>query len=301
MSFLEFKKIGHEDMKLIFSYLQKEPGRTTDFSYGGILMWVDYFKYEYAIYKDTLFIKGVLEDNINVPAFSLPIGNLSLKDSIAILKDYSKEIKIPLELSAVPEYALENLKELQPKEVLPLDHWGDYLYSIEDLSSLKGKKLSKKRNHVNHFMAEFPEWEMRDIDSSNLEEVNKFLDQYESENHDSFMAKEESLLTRQLLQLIAEGDPELKGAALYNVPGNICAITIGDLKGDTLFIHVEKGSRSVSGCYEMINKQFANRIYALNPHLKFINREDDGGEEGIQNAKLSYHPLEILRKFNVVF
>ncbi|MDE6695917.1 MAG: hypothetical protein K2K25_03465, partial [Muribaculaceae bacterium] len=46
---LDFKPITHADMEAIFEYLQKEHGRTTDFSFAGILMWVDFFKYEYTI------------------------------------------------------------------------------------------------------------------------------------------------------------------------------------------------------------------------------------------------------------
>ena len=56
---LKFRPITHSDMETVFQYLQMEKGRTTDFSYAGILMWVDYFKYEFAISDDTLFIKGV--------------------------------------------------------------------------------------------------------------------------------------------------------------------------------------------------------------------------------------------------
>lgn len=91
-----FKPVTPETMKEIWPYLQKEKGRTTDFSYAGVLMWVDYFNYEYVIYKDTLFIKGVVESDRSTPAFSLPIGDLPLKESVGLLKNIVMQITLYL-------------------------------------------------------------------------------------------------------------------------------------------------------------------------------------------------------------
>ena len=43
---IDFKPITHADMEIIYPYLLMEKGRTTDYSYDGLLMLVDYFKYE---------------------------------------------------------------------------------------------------------------------------------------------------------------------------------------------------------------------------------------------------------------
>ncbi|MDE6740920.1 MAG: phosphatidylglycerol lysyltransferase domain-containing protein, partial [Muribaculaceae bacterium] len=154
---LVFQPITHADMERIFQYLQKEQGRTTDFSYAGILMWVDYFKYEYAISDDTLFIKGVVENDTDTPAFSLPIGKLPLKDSLEKIRNYCSANNVAPVLSAVPEHALEELEDAGISSINPLEDWGDYLYDAKMLSTLKGKKMSKKRNHVNKFESLYPE------------------------------------------------------------------------------------------------------------------------------------------------
>ena len=298
---LEFKKITHKDMPQIWEFLEREKGRTTDFSYAGLFMWVDLFKYEYAVCQDTLFIKGVVENDRSVPAFSLPIGSLPLSESIDILKSYCKEHGIDPELSAVPEYAIEDLLNLNPKRIEPLDDWSDYLYDAEMLATLKGKKMSKKRNHVNSFIAHNPEWSFLPLDDSNAAEALKFMDIYEAEADETFMAREESRLSRQMIRMLAEWDPVMHGGILYSSPGNICAITIGDVKGDTLFVHIEKATRAVNGSYEMINREFASHVLEVHPEVKFINREDDSGDEGLRKAKESYHPITLLKKFNVIF
>lgn len=300
-SCLQFKKITHEDMPLIWNFLEKEKGRTTDFSYAGLLMWVDLFKYEFAIFKDTLFIKGVVENDLAKPAFSLPIGKLTLKDSIKVLKAYCEKMRIDTELSAVPEYALEELRHLHPSKIEPLEDWSDYLYDAEMLAHLKGKKMMKKRNHVNHFISTYPEWRFEPLDASNAEAALKFMDIYEAEADETFMAKEESRLSRKLITMLAEGDPVMHGGVLYNSPGEICAITIGDVKGDTLYVHIEKATRHIGGSYEMINKEFAAHVLEVHPEVRYINREDDSGDEGLRKAKESYHPVDLLKKYNVVF
>ena len=298
---LHFKEITHKDMPLIWEFLIREPGRTTDFSYAGLFMWVDLFQYRYAIYRDTLFIKGVVENDRSIPAFSLPIGSLPLSESICILRDYCRQEGIRTELSAVPEYAVSDLLSLRPERIEPLDDWSDYLYDASMLAQLHGKKMMKKRNHVNHFIAENPDWQFLPLTSANAVEAQKFMNIYESEADETFMAREESLLSRKMIEMIAEGDPVMHGGVLYNRPGEICAITIGDVKGDTLFVHIEKATKKINGSYEMINKEFASHVLDVHPEVKFINREDDSGDEGLRKSKESYHPVTLLRKYNVIF
>ena len=47
----------------------------------------------------------------------------------------------------------------------------------------------------------------------------------------------------------------------------------------------------------MINRELVRLMRARWPELEFINREDDMGLENLRQAKLSYHPEYLLRKF----
>lgn len=295
-----FRPVTHADMPLIWKYLENEPGRTTDFSYGGLLMWVNYFKYEFAIVSDTLFIKGVLENHREVPAFSLPIGKLPLSESVAMIRDYCNRHGIEAELSAVPEYAVADIEKLGPRKIEELTDWADYLYDAEMLATLKGKKMGKKRNHVNKFDSLYPEWSIEKITRENVREAMKFMDKFDLEGDSGQMAVDERKLTRELLAYVEKGDGVEQGAIL-KVRGEVAGFTLGDVKGDTLFVHVEKCTRQYEGSYEKINKEFAAMMMAEHPEIKYINREDDAGDAGLRLAKESYHPLEMLKKYNVRF
>lgn len=295
-----FKPITAADMPLVWQYLQREQGRTTDFSYGGLLMWVDYFNYEFAIFKNTLFIRGVVENDRQLPAFSLPVGEMPLAEAIDTIRDYCRRHGLPAELSAVPEYAMPDLLALHPASTEELEDWGDYLYDATQLATLRGKKMGKKRNHVNRFDQTYPDWELEDLTASNASEAMAFMDIFDLEGDATQEARDERALTRGIISRIAEGDGVMEGA-LLKTGGRVAAFTIGDVKGDTLFVHIEKATRAVEGSYEKINREFAARMMERHPQIKYINREDDAGDPGLRQAKESYHPVAKLRKYNVIF
>lgn len=297
---LVFRPITSADMPAIWNILKEEPGRTTDFSYGGVLMWVDVFKYEYAILNDTLFIKGRVENDISTVAFSLPVGAMDLTSSIAIFKEYCRRHELSLIFSAVPEYALDNLRQAGAREISPIDDMADYLYSAESLSTLSGKKYGKKRNHVNQFLAAYPDWSVEPLTPLNADEALRFMDEIDAEGDNVPMAVAERKLNREVLRNIMDGDAVYMGIILRG-KGEMLGFTVGDIKGDTLFVHIEKALREAPGAFEMINKTFAAMVTADHPEIKFINREDDSGDMGLRLAKQSYHPVEMLKKYNVLF
>lgn len=298
---LNFRPIQHSDMATIWPLLKYAPGRTTDFSYAGLLMWVDYFNYEFAILNDTLFIKCKVENDLSTPAFSIPVGNMPIDFSVAILKEYCKSHDMQLEFSAVPECVIDDIKALNPTSIEPLDDWSDYLYSAESLATLSGKKYSKKRNHVNQFLTAYPDWELLPLEGIYIEQALSFMDLIDAEGDDTPMAQAERDLNRRVLRMLEEGDEIMEGAVLTDGHGKLLGFTIGDVKDDTLFVHIEKAQHATPGGFEMLNKSFAAMMKERHPEIQYINREDDAGDPGLRYAKESYRPIELLKKYNVVF
>lgn len=300
-----FRPVDAVAMESILPYLSLHKSRSCDFSYGGILMWVEMFNYEYAIFGDTLFIKGRApgqgEHTESTPTFSFPLGTMPLEKSVEVLRRYCADSALDLEFSSVPEPESKLLMELGAKKLKELPSWADYIYDATALSTLAGKKMSKKRNHLNRFMSLYPDWNFRFMMPEDVTEVRRVISRdVELEGAQTPEARNERRLADTLLVEIENGNPHLFGGLLC-IGDRVAGYTIGDVVGDTLHIHVEKAERAVSGSFEAINKFFAEAMCDRFPEIQFINREDDAGDPGLRYAKQTYHPLYLLKKYNITF
>lgn len=297
---LRFKPIIDADMPLINGLLQTGISRTCDYTAGGIFMWIDYFGYEYCVYRDTLFIKGRTENCRCETAFMLPVGAMPLDESVALVLDYYRAKSLPPVFSAVPDDRLDALVDIlgDAADIEPLDDWADYLYDIRQLATLSGKAMSKKRNHVNRFCEANPGWTLTPLGCEDLPDIIMFLEENAiGDKADEGMAVYEHDECRRVLDHYSSYPFE--GAVLRLVSGEIAAFAVGEVIADTLYVHIEKISHDVSGAGAAIGHFFARYMLERHPGLRYCNREEDCGDPGLREAKMQYHPVALLRKYNV--
>ena len=90
-------------------------------------------------------------------------------------------------------------------------------------------------------------------------------------------------------------DEGLKGGLICTKEEGIVAYSIGaPLSSDTFIVHIEKAFAEVQGAYPIINQEFVRHNCM---DYKYVNREDDVGDEGLRKAKLSYKPAILLEKY----
>lgn len=299
MSPLKFKRIMLEDMDIISNFLKKSASRTCDYTVGGIYMWVHYFNYRYCIYRNTLFIEGVSEEDMSRPAFSMPLGDLPLAEGIELLRGYCADNGYKLRFSAIPEDRLEEFKATGDWTIEPLADWADYLYEADAMATLSGKKLSKKRNHVNRFMADNPDARLIALTPDNVDKVLEAFYGWDTDDMESLTAIEERDMTVNVMRHLDEL-PGFEGAYLEDGRGNIVAFTVGEVIGDTLYDHIEKMDHNVSGAGTAVFNLFVKELVAKYPELRYVNREEDVGDEGLRKAKQSYHPSALLQKYDLI-
>lgn len=173
----------------------------------------------------------------------------------------------------------------------------DYVYDINDLADLPGRKFQKKRNHLNRFRQQNPDHVLEPITAKNLSEVETLVEQwYEARQaadpHGDFLL-ERAALKKALQQMDKLG---LEGLLLRTSQG-VVAMTLGSqLSDDTFDIHFEKALDIADGAYPAINNGFARYLREKYPHIQFLNREDDLGIDGLRKAKLSYNPHHMVEK-----
>ena len=168
----------------------------------------------------------------------------------------------------------------------------DYLYSRKDLADLQGKKFHKKRNLVNAFINNYA-YEEKRIDPAHKEDLYTILTAWlaERESGDSgdYAAAYEAIEHMEELGL--------RGCLTY-VDGKPSAYSMGEsiAQGEQFAIHFEKAHGNYKGIYQFINKSFA----AMMPSgIIMINREQDLGDPGLRQAKMSYRPTGYIKKYRI--
>lgn len=212
---------------------------------------------------------------------------------------FNEVLHKPLFIKLADEEAIQVLN-LSDDEYLVREEvdFRDYLYEGDQLRSLSGKKLHKKKNHYNGFVKEYAgRYLYRKLTPMDRGHIFRFLERW---REGKGMEVEEHL------------DPEVEG--IHEILKNLERLRIqmgGIFIDDTLeafsigscnraekmaVIHIEKANSEIRGLYQAINKEFL--VHAF-PDAVLINREDDLGLPGLRKAKESYYPCGYARKYLV--
>jgi len=167
----------------------------------------------------------------------------------------------------------------------------DYLYNRHDLAELSGKAYHKKRNLVNAFLNSY-NYEQKPLDASTVPDAIAVLDAWREEKG----VDGDYVASREALDLY---DRLCMRGAVYYVDGKPAGYALGEplSKGRMFAVHFEKALGSYKGIYQFLNQAFAQSLPA---HVKFVNREQDLGDEGLRQAKMTYRPVGFVRKYRVL-
>lgn len=292
---LQFKIIELSDKEIILSKLLDVRCRCSDFSFPNLYGWAPKFQTSYCIEDDALLIRGVDEEN-NL-FYMMPMASNDLKKSLAALMNDAEENNAPFIMHGVTEKMWDFIEELFPDEFVYAKNRdaAEYLYDAQKLITLAGRKMQKKRNHVNRFKADYPTWQYHDIkDEEQMQKCRLMLKEWDDKEHQDHHKNFDYIATNRMLKNFFELD--LKGGYL-TVDDKIIAFTAGSqLTSDTFCVHIEKAFAEYNGAYSAINQEFAKHNMQ---QYKLINREEDLGIEGLRKAKMSYYPDILLEEGSV--
>ena len=286
---LNFKKIEKEDIET----LRKALGGDTsvcDHTVGGIFLWRGWFDTHYCVYGDTLFLRvRYTEDHT---AFTFVGGDP--REAYSTLKRYCFQSGEELRLYCITIDVMETLKTEFPELRFTAERdMFDYIYDAKEFSSLVGKKWNGQRNHVNRFKKTYPNYSVNIIETnSDIERIRDFFRLLKTTRLKGFSAAFEELeRIDEALTLFTELG--LCGAYI-TVDGIVVAAALGEIVGNVLFEHVEKALVEYTGIYPMMAGSFAS-LFGKN--VRYINREEDEGDEGLRRSKMSYHPVILKEKY----
>ena len=296
---IEWKKITLEDKQWMDAYYQYEQSNSCEVSFANNYLWTPFYGVEYATVDGMLVFLSTGEKlSVSMPMAKDEESAGNLKKVILQLEEFFEHQDKPFSMHLVTHDKMQLLEELFPgKYEISFDRdAADYIYEVEQMISLKGKKLHGKRNHINKFKENNPQWSYEPLTKENLEECIAMSQEWKTANlcgEKDGKHAEFCVTTRSLRQFQELG---LRGGVLRD--GNrVVAFTLGEeLNKDMFVVHIEKAFAEVQGAYPMINQQFL--IHEAS-NYKYVNREDDTGSEGLRRAKLSYYPAFLQEKGNV--
>lgn len=295
----EIHQLYAKDYKLIKSYIElREPG-ICDYMFLDQYIWREFYDSKYFYTDKGLF--WIMQ--LNGSYFTmLPMCKAEdLVECFSILVDYfNNTLGVKVQIHIADEEAIDILKLDSNKFTVVEDRtYYDYVYNGKDLRTLSGKKFHKKKNHVNSFMKNYKDrYEYRSLCCKNLEDIKEFLDSWyeHKESDDSYnrLIHEQ----RGLIEALEHcKELEYKMGGIY-IDGKLQGFSLASYMSskNMVFIHIEKANPQIRGLYNFLNQQFLIHEY---PTVRYVNREDDMGLEGLRVAKMSYRPEYLAKKYSI--
>ncbi|MDR0889453.1 MAG: phosphatidylglycerol lysyltransferase domain-containing protein [Oscillospiraceae bacterium] len=288
---LDFSPILLSDRDRIHRALCAYEGYGCECSFVNLFLWGDQ---KVAFVDDMPVFLGQF---YGVRSYPYPAMHPRFPEILDILRQDARERGIALRFFGLREKDVAFLNTRYPGQFVctPLRDTFDYLYEIDRLCELRGKKLQAKRNHCNRFEAEHPDYRVVPISRENLPRCSSFVDRWFGEHvHPEGESRAVYAALAHFEELRLEG-------IFIEVAEEIVAFTMGNcIRESTFNVNFEKALGSVNGAYAVVNRDFARRIRARYPGVRYLNREDDAGEAGLRRAKESYRPDILLEKYAAV-
>lgn len=287
---LDFKKPEISDKIWVDKCLETVKSMNCEYVFGNTYIWSIPYSTQICRYDGFFMCRWGKGKDI---MYSVPLGEGNFKNAIDELRQDAASLGIPLRLYGVTDGYREMLEQSFPdKFTFEYDEGNfDYIYLVEKMASLSGKKYHSKRNHITNFKKNNPSWKFEPISKDNISDCIDLHTQWISqrEEDEDFSFEFESVLDA------FENFDELGFiGGLIRVDGKAIAYTLGEKQSDNVFItHFEKAPADMQGAYAIINQEFTRNCLS---GFEYVNREEDLGIEGLRKAKQSYKPEIILRK-----
>lgn len=291
---IPFQKLELSQREYLNSYLFRARKHGCEYSFANMFLWGR----QKAAVRDGFLLRMSHFDRKIVYPF--PVGEGDIKQALdAVIHDAAAR-GIPCCLATMTEEECQLVEKLYPgafRFYSDRDSY-DYVYAIDDLADLKGRKFQKKRNHLNRFRQNHPDAKIVPLDESNRVQAFFLAQKWYQSRCEAEPDRDHHLEQLALHRAFAFWQQlGMEGVVLIE-QGKALAFAMGSrLDDDTFDIHFEKALDTVDGAYAAVNQGFAAYLREKYPEVKWLNREDDLGLEGLRKAKLSYCPDHMVEKF----
>lgn len=295
---IAFKPIRIENRATIERYTMRSAETTDcDLAFANMFCWQPVFHSAWAEIDGFLVIRFHIDGSERI-GYMQPVGEGDFTRLIPLLRADAEAHGQRLRILGLTPRGCEMLRTV-PTACFAFESdpaWADYLYAADDLRHLPGRRYQPKRNHINRFTAEYPDYRYEELTPDRFAECMRLEREWRNahEGHTSELCAEQQAMQRGFAHFDELG---LQGGCIY-VGDRLVAFTYGSAVNEHTFdTHFEKADTTCDGAFAVINKLFAEH---LPEQFTLVNREEDLGIDGLRRAKLSYHPVQIAPKHRAV-
>lgn len=295
--FPHFKEVSLFDRSLIKKITHEYPPYS-DFNFTNLWTW------------DVLETRKLAELNGNLvimfsdyrtatPILSFLGQNKAIETATTILS-HTDKLNTESVLKFIPEETAKLLQEAK-LQVAEDSNNHDYIFSVKDIANPLSKNLKTKRRLANKFVTSYPQvkvvaQELSDpLTQKNIFDVLYCWEQNKKIDNKAYEIIYEEIALRRLMGSAHNHDLIL--TCLYD--GDIMiAFSIDEILHNSYALsHFIKADIRYKGIYEYLNQTVASLL--LKSGVEYWNWEQDLNLEGLRKLKLSYRPINFLKKYAV--
>ena len=304
---IPFREIQISDKPLIENYLRRAVAPICDYTFTNIYAWQPVYQTAWAEVEGALVVRFLLGDEYGY----MVVGAEDYSRVMTALLAETAQSGARLRLVGMTTDDAERFRAWAAENggmnrfaICDNPDYRDYIYSVEDLSNLTGKKYQPKRNHINKFESKY-QYEFKVLTPKYFQEClclecrwqlrKAVMDNPEvAKTHECKDTAEKTAIRR---AFDAYEELGLYGGVLL-VDGHVAAFTYGTAMSDETFCtHIEKADATMDGIFPMINRSFARALAERG--FKYVNREEDMGLAGLRRSKQSFYPVRLQEKIGV--
>ncbi len=288
---LQFEPVTLKKQQAYIDYLTRCPQRSSDYSFLNIWGWATEYGLQWSWEDELVWIRQTHPQE----RFWAPMGAWhTINWAERFRRDSAHQssfIRIPEALAQAWDRQLGKQADISEDR----GNW-DYIYTVTDLIELKGNRYHKKKNLVNQFKKKY-DYSYVSMRSEHIDRARAMQEDWctwrDCESVELLDAE-----NRAIVRILDDWDHLIggKGGGLM-VDGALVAYTVAEeLTENTVVVHFEKGDTAYKGVYQAINQIFLENSAG---GYEFVNREQDLDDDGLRKAKMSYLPVDFVRKYQV--
>ncbi len=304
---IHFREIQLSDKGQIDSFLSRAAAPICDYTFVNIYAWQPIYQTSWAEVEGALVVRFVIDGEFGY----MVVGAEDYSRVMTVLQAETEESGARLRLVGMTSEDAEKFKAwaetmggMERFALCDNPDYRDYIYLVEDLSNLTGKKYQPKRNHINKFESKYS-YEFAELTPKYFQEClclecrwqlrKAVMDNPEVAKEHECKDTAEKIAIRRAFDAYEELG--LYGGVLL-VDGHVAAFTYGSaMSEDTFCTHIEKADATMDGIFPMINRCFARALAERG--FRYVNREEDMGLAGLRRSKHSFYPVRLQEKIGV--